>query len=98
MPYVEVPAFIAKLRERHALAAMALEFTILTATRSGEVLGARWDEIDTASKVWTVPTARMKAGREHRAPLSAPALAILAKLSETRTSSCISSRSTARLR
>jgi integrase len=86
MPYVEVPAFIAKLRERRALAAMALEFTILTATRSGEVLGSRWHEIDMASKVWTIPKERMKAGRQHRVPLSAPALAILAKLSETRTS------------
>ena len=56
---------------------MALEFLILTATRSGEVLGARWAEMDMAAKVWTVPSARMKAGREHRVPLSGRALAIL---------------------
>ena len=61
MAYGDVPAFIAKLRERDAIAAMALEFCILTATRSGEVLGARWSEIDLESKVWTVPAERMKA-------------------------------------
>ena len=64
---------------------MALEFCILTATRSGEVLGARWSEIDIAGKVWTVPAARMKAARAHRVPLSAPAIEILEKLSEGRT-------------
>lgn len=85
LAYPELPGFVAKLRERDALAAMALEFAILTAARSGEVLAARWDEIDMASKVWTVPAKRMKAGREHRVPLSARALEILEKLSETRT-------------
>jgi integrase len=84
MPYAEVPAFIAKLSERDALAAIALEFAILTAARAGEVLGARWEEIDMASKVWTVPAIRMKAGREHRVPLSARAMEILEKLSEAR--------------
>jgi integrase len=86
LPYAEAPAFVAKLREREALAALALEFAILTAARSGEVLGARWDEIDFAAKVWTVPAARMKAGREHRIPLSGRALNILEKLSEAKTS------------
>ncbi|MGJ0508326.1 MAG: tyrosine-type recombinase/integrase [Methylocystis sp.] len=86
MAYSEVPAFITKLRDRDAMAALALEFTILTATRSGEVLGARWGEIDAASKVWAIPKDRMKAGRDHRVPLSGPALKILAKLSETRRS------------
>jgi integrase len=80
MAYADVPAFIASLGEREALAAMALEFCILTATRSGEVLGARWSEIDMSAKVWTVPAARMKAAREHRIPLSDRALAILEKL------------------
>jgi integrase len=56
---------------------MALEFCILTATRSGEVYGARWSEIDMATKVWTVPALRMKAAREHRVPLSERALEIL---------------------
>ncbi|MHB2168018.1 tyrosine-type recombinase/integrase [Alsobacter sp. R-9] len=85
MPYAEVPAFVARLRGTRGLSALALEFTILTAARSGEVLGARWSEIDLAAKVWTVPAKRMKAGREHRVPLSDRALAILedaAKLRE----------------
>ena len=85
MAYVDVPAFIARLREQAAIAALALEFCILTAARSGEVLGARWSEIDLVTKVWTVPAERMKATREHRIPLSEPALAILARLSEART-------------
>jgi integrase len=86
LPYADVPAFVAKLREREALAALALEFAILTAARSGEVLGARWSEIDFAGKVWTVPAARMKAGRKHRIPLSDRALNILEKLSVAKTS------------
>ncbi len=85
LPYSDVPAFVASLREREAVAALALEFTILTATRSGEVLGARWSEIDLGAKVWTVPAARMKAGRDHRVPLSDRAMAILERLAETRT-------------
>jgi len=83
MDYRDVPAFIAQLRECDVIAAMALEFCILTATRSGEVYGARWSEIDMAAKVWTVPAARTKAAREHRVPLSEPALAILEKLGDT---------------
>jgi integrase len=86
MPYKDVPAFMAKLRAREAVAASALEFAVLTAARSGEVLGARWAEIDLETKVWTLPAERMKAGREHRVPLSDPALAILTKLDEARTS------------
>jgi integrase len=62
-----------------------LEFLVLTAARSGEVLGARWTEIDFDKAVWTVPAARMKAGREHRVPLSGRALAILAELAEAKT-------------
>lgn len=77
MPYADVPAFVARLQERKALAALALEFTILTAARSGEVLGATWAEVDLDNAVWTVPAARMKAGREHRVPLSARAVEIL---------------------
>src|SRR6267378_588141 len=80
MPYEDVAAFVGKLRERQATAALALEFCILTAARSGEVLGARWSEIDLDRKVWTVPAARMKAGREHRVPLSNRAIAILKRL------------------
>lgn len=77
MKYDEVPAFAAKLRTHDAMAARALEFLILTASRSGEVLEATWDEIDLQAKVWTVPKERMKAGREHRVPLTDAAVAIL---------------------
>ena len=68
-----------------AVSALALEFAILTAARSGEVLGARWDEIDFNAKLWIVPAARMKAGREHRVPLTARALAILQTVEKVRT-------------
>jgi integrase len=85
MPYADVPAFIDKLRAQDTIAAMALEFTILTAARSGEVLGARWSEIDVAARVWTIPDVRMKAGLQHRVPLSGRALAILDRLVEART-------------
>jgi integrase len=77
MDYEEVPDFLNQLRGRRAVAALALEFTILTAARSGEVLGATWDEIDLGKGVWTVPPERMKGGREHRVPLSDEALATL---------------------
>jgi integrase len=89
MPYADVPAFIDELRKREAVAALALGFVILTAARSGEVLGAQWTEVDLAAKVWTLPAKRMKAGREHRVPLSQPALAIIEKLAEARISEFI---------
>src|SRR5208283_1612816 len=85
MRYQDVPAFAARLRKREAVAALALEFDILTATRSGEVLGARWSEIDLDAKVWTIPPERMKAAREHRVPLSERAVAIIEKMNEART-------------
>jgi integrase len=84
MAYADVPAFIGKLRENGSLSALALEFAILTAARSGEVLGARWGEIDLGSKVWTVPATRMKAAREHRVPLSDRAVAILDDVAKLR--------------
>jgi integrase len=77
LPYAELPAFIAKLREANNTAAPALRFLILTAGRTGEVLGAKWDEIDLKTRIWTIPAARMKAGKEHRVPLSDAALAVL---------------------
>lgn len=80
MHYRDVPAFMLKLRPLQTVAALALEFTILTATRSGEVYGAQWSEIDLAEKVWTLPPARMKAGRQHRVPLSDAAIDVLKKL------------------
>jgi len=77
MDYHAVPAFVARLRESNASGAMALEFAILCASRSGEVRGATWREIDLKHKLWTVPSDRMKAGREHRVPLSDRALTVL---------------------
>src|SRR5262249_42485985 len=77
LPYAELPAFLTRLRELEAAAAGALEFAILGAARTGEVIGARWREIDWAGRVWIIPASRMKAGKEHRVPLSARALAIL---------------------
>jgi integrase len=84
MQYEEVPAFIASLRERGALAAVALELCILTAARSGELLGMQWDEIDLQDAVWSLPAGRMKAGRPHRVPLSTRAVAILRKLEKSK--------------
>lgn len=84
MSYADVPAFMGELREREAISAVALEFCILTAGRSGEVLGARWEEIDLRAKVWTIPAERMKAGREHRIPLSARVVTILEKMGEAK--------------
>lgn len=89
LPYVELPAFIAELRARASMAARALEFLILTAARSGEVLGARWDELDLDKAVWTIPAVRMKAGRAHRVPLSSPSIAILEALATERTSNFV---------
>jgi integrase len=80
MAYEIVAAFVGDLRGREATAALALEFCILTASRSGEVLGARWSEFDLDKKIWTVPANRMKAGREHRVPLSSRAATILRQL------------------
>jgi integrase len=77
MSYVELPAFMRGLQAQPATAAAALEFAILTAARSGEVLGARWSEFDAERAVWTVPAERMKGGREHRVPLSARAQKII---------------------
>jgi integrase len=80
LPYGELPGFMIALREQQGVAARALEFTILTAARTGETIGARWSEISLAEKVWIVPAGRMKAKKEHRIPLSARALAILAEM------------------
>jgi integrase len=84
MPYEGVAAFIANLRKRDATSALALELCILTAARSGEILGMRWPEIDLDKKIWTVPANRMKAGREHRVPLSPRTVAILRQLEKVK--------------
>jgi len=77
MPYTDIPAFMAQLHERGTAAAKALEFTILTAARTNETLGAKWDEIDSDSGIWTIPSERMKAGAEHQVPLTKAVLQIL---------------------
>jgi integrase len=80
VPYRDMPSFMAALRAKHGVSARALEFTILSAARTGEVIGAKCGEIDLEAKLWAVPPARMKAGREHRVPLTDRALAILEAL------------------
>jgi integrase len=80
LPYPEIADFMAELRQQQGIAARALEFAILTAARTGEVIGARWEEIDLKEKVWTVPATRMKAGHEHRVPLSKEALDLIEAL------------------
>lgn len=80
LPWQDVPEFMAALRKREGMAARALEFTIFTAARSGEVRGATWDEIDLDAELWTVPGERMKSGRTHRVPLTPEALALLEAL------------------
>ena len=76
LTYAELPAFMAKLREEEGIAARALEFTILTAARTSEAIGARRSEVNAREKLWTVPADRMKADKEHRVPLSDRALEI----------------------
>lgn len=80
LPYREIGAFMASLRKRDGISARALEFSILTAARSGEIRGAVWDEIDLKAKTWTIPGERMKAGKEHRVPLSDAAVTLLKAL------------------
>jgi integrase len=77
MPWQQIAPFMAELRAQEGIAARALEFTILTASRTGTVIGAVWSEIDIGAAIWTIPGPRMKAGREFRAPLSAAALELL---------------------
>ena len=77
LPYADLPAFMTELADREALAARALQFTILTVARSGEVLGATWGEVDLDKAEWTIPAERMKAGKEHSIPLSPRAAQIL---------------------
>jgi len=79
LPYGEIGDFMSALRAQEGTASLALEFVILTATRTSETIGARWDEIDQEQGLWTIPAERIKAGKEHRIPLSAPALAIIKK-------------------
>jgi integrase len=80
VPYDDMPAFVGELRKRNSISALALEFTILCAARTAETLGADWSEVDLGKKLWTVPDARMKAGRPHQVPLSGRAVDILKSL------------------
>jgi integrase len=80
LPYAELPGFFAELTTNTGIGSLALQFAILTAARTGEVIGARWDEINPVDKVWEIPAGRMKMGKAHRVPLSEPVLAILATL------------------
>lgn len=84
LPYAEIPEFMVQLRIRDAVAARALEFAILTAARTGEVIGAKWAEIDLKNRIWTIPGDRMKSGREHRVPLNDGAVKVLAQMSMVR--------------
>jgi integrase len=87
LPWKQIGAFMAKLGEEDGAAALALRFAILTAARTNEVIGATWGEVDWESAVWTVPSERMKAGKEHRVPLSGPVLAVLQEAAKLRRSS-----------
>ncbi len=89
MPYELLPGFMQRLPDQAAISARALEFLILTAARSGEVLGAQWNEMDVANAIWTIPAVRMKAGRVHRVPLTDRALAIIADMASVRQSSWV---------
>jgi integrase len=85
MPYADIPNFLRVLHETDSMPALALEFLILTAARSGEVRGALWSEFDLVTKIWTIPGERMKAGSAHRVPLSSHAIEILEHLGQART-------------
>lgn len=88
-PYKEIPQFMQQLRKQPGIGASALEFAVLTASRSGEVRGALWSEIDLTTCMWTIPGERMKAGREHRAPLSDAAMVVIEKMREVHVSNHI---------
>jgi integrase len=89
LPYSEAPAFFAKLRQDSSVQARCLELLALTATRMAEATDATWDEIDFDNRIWTVPSARMKMGKEHRIPLSKAAIAVLKGMNEMRQSDYI---------
>jgi integrase len=84
VPYKQIATFVTKLRGRKGSSALAMEFMILTAARTGEVRGARWQEIDLTTKVWVIAADRMKAGREHRVPLCNRAMEILNSMKSNR--------------
>jgi integrase len=84
LPYTDLPEFMMALRAQNGIAAAALEFAILTAARTAEVIGATWSEFNLEKRVWTIPENRMKAGRGHRVPLSQPAIGLLRRMEHLR--------------
>jgi|HubBroStandDraft_4_1064222.scaffolds.fasta_scaffold00959_16 integrase len=86
MPYPKVGEFLVELQDEPGIGAMALQLVVLTAARASEVAGARWDEINIADRVWIIPAERMKGDREHRVPLSAPAIEVIKTMAEIRQS------------
>ena len=82
LPYTEIPAFMKELQKAEGTAALALEFLILTAARTSEVIYASWSEVDLKNQIWIVPAERMKVHREHRVPLSAAAMTVLGRAKE----------------
>jgi integrase len=84
LPYTELPDFMTELRAQEGVGARALEFTILTSARTGETIGATWDEPNLSEKLWSIPADRMKTTKEHRVPLSSRALAILREAENAR--------------
>jgi len=84
LPYAQIADFMAALRQQSHIGARALEFTILTAARTEQTLGAMWSEIDLGARVWTIPPERMKSGKEHKVPLNIPALALLNSMAAIR--------------
>jgi integrase len=86
LPYAELPGFMAELRQQDGIGARAFEFTILTVTRTGEAIGAKWSEINLAERLWAIRGDRMKAGREHRVPLADRPIEILEEMLKMRES------------
>jgi len=84
LPYADAADFMARVRRQRGISALALEFSILTAARTGEVVGARWSEIDFDTRLWTIPGERMKAGKLHRVALSKPAISVLRELEKVK--------------
>jgi integrase len=84
LPYTELPGFMAELRAQEGVAAHAFEFAILTVARTGEVIGARWSEINLDERLWTIPAERMKSGKEHRVPLCERAVELLKQMQKIR--------------
>jgi integrase len=93
LPYLQIGKFVEALRHQKGIAPLALELLILTASRTNEVIGARWSEFDLTHGVWSVPASRTKTGREHRVPLSARALALLNRLYSTASNEVVFSAS-----